>query len=724
MGGSWCWRPTICSGRQRLVRLLTVPIRLSVWVGLLVLWLTIGVVAQQATQDAVQQPPVTFRLEVNYVEVDAVVTDENGNFIDDLALSDFEVFEDEKVQEVSAFSLVNIPIERAERTLVSSELIEPDVSSNERPFDGRVFVLLLDDLQTTPLRTNYVKVAAKEFIERHLGANDLTAIFFASGRTDVSQGFTGNRRLLLEAVDKFAGQGARSSVMGRNDTYFRYLSQEDFHNTRVVDELDFERGTKARATLATLRELSDWLSGVRGRKKAVVFMSQGIDYDIYDVFNSPYASTIASELERTIGAAAQANVALYTLDPRGMTTIGSDQIESQLIQDDRFTGGGTGLRNDSLRYNLRLAQDNLQDLADGTGGMAFINSNDLSNAFTRIVEDNSSYYVLGYYPTNDRRDGRNRAIEVRVTRPGLVVRSRKGYQAPRGKAPRIELAEVEGASDALREVMTNPLPVSGLTLRVSAAPFLGERPKSSVAFVAEIGGQDLTFTEKNGHFEDTIELSLTILNEEGKVAGGESLSIPLELPPEAYEAVSNHGLKLISRFDLEPGRYQVRVAAIETGSSRSGSILYDLEVPDFSEGLIQMSGITMASIHASRTPTAKSDEQFQDVLPTQPTTLRDFELGDELFLFVEIYDNEVDREHTVDITTTITADDGRVVFNLNDVRSSGELEGKRGGYGHALQIPLQGVEPGLYILRTEARSRIDRNAVAMREVPFRLHPTP
>ncbi|MCS5702084.1 MAG: hypothetical protein NZ847_05610, partial [Acidobacteria bacterium] len=81
-------------------------IRLPVWVGLAVLWSTIGTVAQQATQDAAQQPPVTFRLEVNYVEVDAVVTDENGNFIDDLALSDFEVFEDEKVQEVSAFSLV------------------------------------------------------------------------------------------------------------------------------------------------------------------------------------------------------------------------------------------------------------------------------------------------------------------------------------------------------------------------------------------------------------------------------------------------------------------------------------------------------------------------------------------------------------------------------------------------------------------------------------------
>ncbi len=695
--------------------------RRSVWLGLLGLGLTVGVVAQQSTPEPVQPPPVTFRLEVNYVEVDAVVTDEDDNFVNDLTLDDFEILEDREVQEISAFSLVNIPVEYAERTLFSSEPIEPDVSSNERLFDGRVFVLLLDDLQTTPLRASHTKAAAKEFIERYIGANDFTSVFFTSGRADASQGFTGNRRLLLDAVDKFSGQGSRSSVMGRTDTYFRYLGQEP--QTRVVDELDFERGRNARATLQTLRYLSDWLAGVRGRRKSVVFMSQGIDYDIYDVMNSPYASTLMSELKGAIGAAAQANVALYTLDPRGMATTGSDEIDAVLIPDDLSTGGQTGLTNDSLRYNLRLAQDTLQDLADGTGGMAFINSNDLSNAFTRIIEDNSAYYVLGYYPTNDRRDGKDRTIEVRVTRPGLVVRSRKGYQASRGRAPKFEFLEVEGASDALREVMNSPLPVSGLTLGVSAAPFLGERPKASVAFVVEMDGRDLRFTERNGLFEDTVELSLTILDEEGKIAGGESQVLGLELKPETHELVSRYGLKVISRFDLEPGRYQVRVASLETGSSRSGSILHDLTVPDFSENLLHVSGIVLASADASRTPTARSDEQFKEVLPTQPTTLRDFTLGDELFVFAEIYDNELKREHTVDITTTIRATDGRIVFDFTDVRSSRELQGKRGGYGHALRIPLQGVDAGLYILRTEARSRLG-NAVAAREVPFRLHVAP
>ncbi len=686
----------------------------------LVAWLGAGGSAQQATTGSDdQQPPVTFRLEVNYVEVDTVVTDDDGNFVSDLTLDDFEVFEDGEPQSIDAFSLVNIPVVPAERPLFEAAPIAPDVASNDRPFDGRVFVLLLDDLHTPPLGTSHVKRAANEFIERHIGANDLVSVFFTSGRSDAAQGFTGNRRLLLSAVGKFVGQGTRSSVLTRTDRYFRQLGRDP--TERLIDELDVERGTKARASLATLRDLSEWLAGVRGRRKAVVFLSQGIDYDIYDVMNSPYASTVISEVKRTIAAATQANVALYTMDPRGMATVGGDEIEVSLIPDDLSTGATTGLRNDSLRYNLRLAQDSLQVLADETGGMAFVNSNDLTSAFARIIDDNSAYYVLGYYATDGRRDGRFRTIEVRVKRPGLAVRSRNGYLAPRGKAPEIELAEAgEGASEELREVMTNPLPVSGLSLRVSAVPFVGERPKASVAVVVELDGTDLTFTERDGLFEDTVELSLTILDAEGKIAGGETQSLELAMQPATHESVVRHGLKAVSRFNLEPGRYQVRVASRESGGGRSGSVLYDLEVPDFSDDKLQISGIALASADASRTPTVRSDEQFREVLPTQPTTLREFLEGDELFLFVEIYDNETRTAHSVDITTSVRADDGRIVFEVADVRSSDELEGRRGGYGHVVRIPLVGVRPGLYVLRTEARSRLDREATVMRELPFHV----
>jgi VWFA-related protein len=147
-----------------------------------------------------QQP--TFKLRVDYVEVDVVVTDRQGNLVRDLKKEDFQVLEDGKPQTVTNFTLVDIPVERADRPLFAANPIEPDVKTNERPFDGRVYVMVIDDLHTRFGRSQRVKVAAKQFIERRLGANDLMAIVHTAGPTDANQEFTSNKKLLLAAVDK------------------------------------------------------------------------------------------------------------------------------------------------------------------------------------------------------------------------------------------------------------------------------------------------------------------------------------------------------------------------------------------------------------------------------------------------------------------------------------------------------------------------------------------
>src|SRR5688572_1248833 len=150
-----------------------------------------------------QQPPLTFRAEVNYVEVDARVLDAQGKFVSDLKAEDFEIFEDRRPQKVTAFSLVNIPVERQQRPLFASKPVEPDVRNNLQGADGRIYLLVLDDWHTTALRSQRTKLAAKMFIERYVGANDLAAVISTGGRTDASQDFTNNQRLLLQAVDKF-----------------------------------------------------------------------------------------------------------------------------------------------------------------------------------------------------------------------------------------------------------------------------------------------------------------------------------------------------------------------------------------------------------------------------------------------------------------------------------------------------------------------------------------
>src|SRR5688572_26447591 len=188
---------------------------------LLILFVTLAVSAvtlrPQSQPQPPQQPPITFRAEVNYVEVDARVLDKDGKFIADLKPEDFQVFEDGKPQKVSAFSLVNIPLERVERPLFASKPVESDVRNNMQAADGRIYVIMLDDLHTAALRSQRVKLAARQFIERYVGANDLAAVVHTSGRGDNSQEFTTSQGRLLRAVDRFMGQKLNSSTMNMID---------------------------------------------------------------------------------------------------------------------------------------------------------------------------------------------------------------------------------------------------------------------------------------------------------------------------------------------------------------------------------------------------------------------------------------------------------------------------------------------------------------------------
>ena len=210
--------------------------------GLFALLAGIALSAGQAPQSAPPQTP-TFKVQVDYVEVDVLVTDQQGRFVPDLTKEDFRVFEDGKPQSVSTFSLVNIPVERADRPLFAAQPIEPDVESNERPFDGRVYVMVLDDLHTNFQRSPRVKIAARQFIERYLGANDLMAVVTTGGITSGAQEFTSRKRLLLAAVDKFAGRKLDSATFARSDALQRMgaLSGMDASTTPRMRSADTTR---------------------------------------------------------------------------------------------------------------------------------------------------------------------------------------------------------------------------------------------------------------------------------------------------------------------------------------------------------------------------------------------------------------------------------------------------------------------------------------------------
>ena len=384
--------------------------------------------AAPQTAPPTPQPP-TFKLEVNYVEVDALVTDQQGNFVRGLTSDDFKVFEDGKPQTISAFSVVDLPVERAERVLGAARPVEPDVRSNAQPFDGRVYVMIIDDLHTLFGRTERVKRAARLFIERHLGANDLMAVVHTAGPTDASQEFTGNKQLLLAAVDRSSGRKLRSATLSRTENYYNTRNPIDAPDASDPDEA--ERGYNARSTLQTIKNVADWFSSVRGRRKSILLVSEGIDYDITDVFNNPHASSILDETRDVIAAATRSNVSIFGIDPRGLTNLGDEDIQVQSYPDDTSLGIGSG----SLVNEVRLSQDSLRTLSDETGGFATVNRNDFQTAYDRIVRDNSTYYVLGLLPA-----GRQARREVPQDRG-----PRRSARAHRARAQGVHGAEREGA---------------------------------------------------------------------------------------------------------------------------------------------------------------------------------------------------------------------------------------------------------------------------------------
>jgi VWFA-related protein len=709
------------------IRLLTAAVILS----------SVGLAGQQPApagaqappqQPDPQMPPVTFRSEVNYVEVDAVVRDGQGRFVRDLRQGDFQVFEDGVPQTVTAFSLIDIPVTLSDRALFLPEDLEPDVRSNTGPPEGRLYVLLLDDIHTDAMRSVRVRQAARQFIERNLGANDLAAVIQTSGRSDGAQDFTNSRRLLTRAVDSFMGRKLRSPTLNKIDSY--NLTRGGSQSATIADAEQAERMHNARSMLTTLRSLSDWLAGIRGRRKAVIFVSEGIDYNIWDnagpssttingvnVLSRGDGSLLVSEMRDVIAAATRANVSIYAIDPRGLHFPGDEAMQiSGLPADAEALGIGVF----ALQDELRMSQDTLRGISEETGGFASVSSNDFSTAFERIVDANSTYYVLGYYSTNDRRDGRYRKIEVRLNRPGLDVNARKGYVAARGRTAVEKAIEASaGTSRELRDALNSPLQESALKMAVFAMPLKGPASKAAIGIVTQFSGRQFAFTEKGGKFADRLEMSYVAINKQGKLTDGKRDVVDLSLRPETYQRVLEDGFRVLARMELPPGTYQLRVAA-KASAGGTGSVHYDLAVPDFSKAPLSISGIAVTSKTAGGVPTAGSIPDLGNALPAPPTTARAFPAGDELAVLAEIYDNQGAQPHSVEIAATLKAE-GRVqVFANSETRSSSELGGARGGYGYTTRIPLKDLEPGLYVLAIRARSTLGGTDPVTREVQIRI----
>jgi hypothetical protein len=276
---------------------------------------------------------------------------------------------------------------------------------------------------------------------------------------------------------------------------------------------------------------------------------------------------------------------VYAIDPRGLASSVGDHVENSV-----FSTSPSVVTGPSVEAEYADSIRSLRNVSESTGGFAAVDRTDFTSAFTRIVEDSSDYYVVGYTPETRGRPGDFRDINVQVDRPGVRVIARKGYAVPsppvapaaarRQEEPapspspirdpfgrRVALPAPEQITPArtalssdLNALLASPLPASGLPLRVHVIPFRGDARKSVVDIVVEVVGRSLKFAERRGRFEERIELALLTVDGNARAANGRSATFDLRLTPEQYQGVRATGVRWISRLEMPAGHYQLRVA--------------------------------------------------------------------------------------------------------------------------------------------------------------------
>jgi VWFA-related protein len=671
--------------------------------------LAVGVpLAAQVVSPSRNQPP-RFRAEVNYVEVDARVLDEQGQPIRGLTQKDFTVFEDGVRQTVATFSVVDIPIMTATDGAPLSAAVKPDVAENTQGGEKRrTYLIVVDDASIAMRSTGDVRAFLRRFIERSVGPDDLVGIA-TTGRDNAWENFTNDKPRLLAAVNRMVGQGSSPTITALNDISTRSRLLTGSHNN--PPNIPIASGTtfETRTTQRELVEMIHAMSAAGSGSKAIIYVSQGVPFDM--VTNTEGLMLIG-DVDRVSTQARRSNVPIYPVDPRGLSSGLEQAIEVAIV-------GANDHPEQSLLGETRRGQDSLRRLADDSGGLPIVGRNDIDGGLDRIVTMTSFYYSVGYYSTNERRDGKYRKIRVAVDRPGASVLNRRGYTAAAAvaaKAP--SLAGPPKSSTELREALNAVLPIAGLPLAMTAAAFRQASNRATVAVVLETLGSDLTW--RDDALAAPVEMTAVALEKRGSIKVGDVNRLQLSSQTGTTNRVRQFGFRWLARLDdLEPGHYQVR-GAMANGPEKQGSVWYDIEIPDFAKSPLTMSDVVLASPVAMLRPTLRPDGRLMDVLPGPPTTMREFPEGSTIAVYAEAYDNQLDRPHDLETSVVVTNERGEIAFRTMETHSSRQLSESRGLVPVKAGIPLADLRPGRYTLTVDARQAVSRAISAGRAVSFQV----
>jgi len=537
-------------------------------------------------------PPV-FRTRADLVRLDLLVRDKSGRLIEDLKPGEVQVFEDGQPCAVESFRLVRSKEPSAVEP--PSDRSAPPVPATAPDDADRlqsVVVLVFDQLELDAARN--ARAAALELAGRPFPKGSMFAVYKIGQGLAVLQSFTADRAALPAAIERattgvdrardpsrrgvhenateeaFAVAAKAREAEARGDPDGRFLQME----ARMLLFSDrVSREAQGQASLQPLLSIAQGLSLVEGRK-SVLYFSEGLTVP----------SAIESVFRAAVSAANRANTSVYAFDARGLRVRGPFEETREALGTARadaagdLQGGDTregSLAPEKSEDALRLnRQGVLRDLAESTGGFLVAESNDLRPGLEKVMADLRAYYDVGYAPPDPRPDGRWRAITVKVTRPGAVVRTRRGYYALPPGAPAVLPYELP-----LAEALAAAPPPHEVEHRAAILRFAGAAGASDVVVWVEVPLAGLSLARDETSYRGQASLLAVVKDEKGGTVARMSHDAPLEGPLADADPARQRTVVVKRALRLGPGRYVLETAVQDRESGKLGARRTSFEVP-------------------------------------------------------------------------------------------------------------------------------------------------
>jgi VWFA-related protein len=640
-------------------------------------WLAVGT-APAARQNApgkqaAPQPVPRFQTGIDLVTLDVTVLDANRRPARGLTAEDFVVLEDGTPQAIQAFTAIDIP-DVEESPAVWENEIAPDVRRNDDLADRRILVIVLDDALEKPVGKGQppsiqaTRQLADAFVNR-MGPRDLAAVVFPFDKAG-GQDFTSDKALLHKAIARYNGGmparlGPSPEAATNADMPGEPGGSVAFHQRFVYESL-----------ANTLKSLAEYLGELPYHRKGLLLVSEGIPMNLADIGirqgmsdgNDSGGSlrNVYLIIRDMLAAAQRSNVTLYPVDPAGLWF-----------------------------FNDPTKQDFLEILANNTGGFTIVNTNDAAPGLEQVFRENSSYYLIGYVPSNTRTEGRLRKLEVRVKTPGLTVRTRSGYFEPQKAKPAKAGAVPPARPAALWTALGALLPKGDVAMQMWAAPFAD--PAFRETAVAVVVAVRQPTPAGSARVVDDVDLAVDAFDPGGNRRASRRLKAQVVV---RYGKGTTVGYELVTRLDLKPGRYQLRAAAQSSLAGKAGSIYYDIEVPDLRKGAVSMSGLL---VHAAAGVPVAPKDGLAPLVPLAPTTVREFDAGSEnvVTVFARIYQGGKQPPAPVGVAASIVDGAGEVVFDRATAVGAEQFGAARAA-DYRVNLPLDRLSPGPHRLTLTA----------------------